>query len=48
MTKTSLVPAEKLTKEPALLDDNTVSRDSVVVADSVPMPTSHSEPAVMV
>jgi hypothetical protein len=44
VTNTSLVPDEKLTAEPLLEDDNTVSRESVVPEDVyVPMPTSHSE-----
>lgn len=33
VTKTSLVPAAKSTKDPPLLDDSTVSRDSVVPED---------------
>jgi hypothetical protein len=41
---TSLVPAEKVTKLPLLLEANTVSRESVVPEEVyVPMPTSHSE-----
>jgi hypothetical protein len=42
---TFLLPAEKLTSAPLLLDESTVSRDSVVV--NVPIPTSHSVPPKM-
>ena len=45
VTKTSLVPALKFTKEPELLEARTVVRARVVPADVyVPIPTSHSEP----
>ena len=45
VTNTSLVPAEKLTSDPALLEDKTVVRDSVLPDKVyVPMPTSHSVP----
>jgi hypothetical protein len=45
VTKTSLVPEEKLTNDPELLDEKTVSLDSVLPDEVyVPMPTSHSEP----
>ena len=40
-TNTSFVPAENGTSASALLDDSTLSRDSVPVP-TVPMPTSHS------
>ena len=44
VTKTSLVPDEKLTAEPPLEDESTVVRASVVPDDVyVPIPTSHSE-----
>jgi hypothetical protein len=43
VTKTSFVPALKLTSEPELLEDSTVVRDRVVpLAVYVPIPTSHS------
>ena len=45
VTNTSLVPALKLTNDPALLEDSTVFLARVVPAEVyVPIPTSHSEP----
>jgi hypothetical protein len=45
VTKTFLIPALKLTRLPALLEDSTTSRDSVVPDEVyVPTPTSQLEP----
>ena len=45
VTNTSLVPAEKLTSAPALLEDRTVFLVKVLPDEVyVPIPTSHSEP----
>jgi hypothetical protein len=48
VTNTSFVPAVKTTNEPALLEDSTVSRESVLVERVyVPIPTSHSPVAIL-
>lgn len=42
VTNTSFDPAENDTRAPAFDEDSTDVRSSVVVVDSVPIPTSHS------